>query len=278
MRLRLLIIISMNLLLTACTTVGFYFANANVAYENMHIQKDVAYGDKPYETLDVYAPTTNDKHRILIFFYGGGWSEGRKENYAFVADRFVKEGYTVIIPNYGKYPQVTYPVFVQESAHAVAWADKHFHYPSLFVMGHSAGAYNAAMMATDPQYLAAYGLTQARINGVIGLAGPYEFTPDDKKYQEVFNHMPDYKKMHVSTFVTGNQPPMLLLHGEDDDTVLPKNAALLADAVRKAGGSATVITYPDVEHIKIVGALTSRWEHYAPVARDISAFMEAHSK
>ena len=268
----------MNLFLTACTTVGFAIANYGISYDDMTVQRDIAYGDKPQETLDLYIPKHNDKKRILIFYYGGGWSEGRKENYAFVASRFVKEGYTVIIPDYEKYPQVTYPTFVEENAHAVAWANARFHYPSLFVMGHSAGAYNVAMMATDPRYLAAYDLEQHVISGVIGLAGPYEFTPDDKKYQNIFNHMADYKQMHVSTFVTGHEPPMLLLHGENDDTVLPKNTALLAGAIRAAGGSVQVITYPDVEHIKIVGALTRRWEHYAPVGADTLAFMDAHSK
>jgi acetyl esterase/lipase len=275
---KLLIFSVMNLLLTACTTVGFYIANAGVSSAEMCVERNIAYGEKPYQILDIYRPKAHANGRVLVFFYGGGWTDGSKDDYAFVADRFVRQGYTVVLPDYGKYPMVTYPTFVEESAAAVAWVKHHVKPTSLFVMGHSAGAYNAVMMASDARYLSAYGVTQSDIDGVIGIAGPYEFTPKEKKYQQIFNYIKNYTPMHVSTFVTKDVPPMLLLHGLGDDVVLPFNTKFLASHLKEVGGKVQVITYPDIGHIQIIGAITKRWEYYAPVADDISNFMNEQAK
>jgi acetyl esterase/lipase len=271
---KFILFLCMNLLLSACTSVGFMLANANVFYADMTVKRNIPFGDKPYLTLDLYRSKNKDNHRVLIFYYGGGWTAGKKEDYAFVADRFTREGYTVVIPDYGKYPDVTYPTFVEQSARAVAWVHQHVTYDKLFLMGHSAGAYNAVMLATNPRFLAAYELKQSDIDGVIGLAGPYGFTPDSKKYRAIFSNMGDYKQMNVSTFVTGNEPPMLLLHGATDETVSAENSYVLANNLRASGASAEIITYPDLGHLKIIGALAERWKDDAPIARDASTFME----
>jgi acetyl esterase/lipase len=276
---KIILFLCMNILLSACTYVAFRVANADVDYDAMVIERDIAYGREPLQTLDVYRPKAiAPNHKVLMFFYGGGWSDGSKKDYAFVADRFTRYGYTVIIPDYRKYPDVTFPAFVQDTAAAVAWVHQHVPSQALFVMGHSAGAYNTVMMATDARYLAAHGMSQRDITGVIGAAGPYEFTPKEKKFREVFNNMKDYTPMHVSTFVKGTEPPMLLLHGEADDTVFMMNTEQLAAHIRAKGGAVEMRTYPKIGHIKIVGALTEHWKDAAPVTQDINAFMDTHSE
>jgi acetyl esterase/lipase len=268
----------MNFFLSACAYVGFRVANADVDYTTMQIERDIAYGtDSSLQKLDIYRPKAEPNGRVVVFFYGGGWSDGNKKDYAFVADRFTRYGYTVVIADYRKYPAVTFPAFVEDAAAAVAWVHQHVQPTALFVMGHSAGAYNAVMMAADARYLAAHNMTARDITGVIGAAGPYEFTPEEKKYRDVFNNMPDYTQMHVSTYVDGTEPPMLLLHGEADDTVLPLNTERLSARIREKGAQVQVRTYGDINHIKIVGALSAYWLEKAPIAADILAFMDAHS-
>jgi acetyl esterase/lipase len=243
----------------------------------MHIERDVAYGTDSLQKLDIYRPKTGGNEKALVFFYGGGWSDGRKKDYAFVADRFTRYGYTVAVADYRKFPAVTFPAFVEDTAAAVAWVHQHLRPKALFVMGHSAGAYNAVMMVADARYLAAHGMSERDIAGVIGAAGPYEFTPDEKKFRAVFNNMRDYTPMHVSTYVDGREPPMLLLHGQADTTVLRVNTEQLAARIRAKGGQVEVRTYPKIGHIKIVGGLTEHWKDVAPIAADIVAFMQHHS-
>ena len=97
-----------------------------------------------------------------------------------------------VVADYRLSPEVRYPVFLQDSALAMRWAfDNAQTYGAdparIFVMGHSAGAYNAAMLALDKRLLGAVGLSPARLAGWIGLAGPYDFLPiGDRKTQVAF--------------------------------------------------------------------------------------------
>lgn len=143
----------------------------------------VAYGQDPRNTLDVYTPQTKPANApVVVFFYGGSWNTGSKANYAFVGEALAARGMVVVIADYRLYPQVRYPSFLEDSAKALAWAHKHAKTyggdpDRLYVMGHSAGAYNAAMLALDPRWLAREGLSPSILSGWIGLAGPYDFLP-----------------------------------------------------------------------------------------------------
>jgi acetyl esterase/lipase len=204
---------------------------------------------------------------------------GSKENYKFVGAALAQQGYVIVIPNYRVYPETRYPGFLEDAAEALRWTknnvarfggDPH----KLFVMGHSAGAYIAAMLALDGRWLRAVNMTPHwDISGLIGIAGPYDFLPlGDGTLQTIFGTADDASTQPIS-HVSRGAPPALLVTGTNDRTVEPGNSKRLAARLRNAGDEATVLTYRWVGHLTIIGSFASPLRFLAPVIRDVDAFM-----
>ena len=105
--------------------------------------------------LDLYRPDgAQAALPTILFFYGGSWKRGSREKYAFAARALAREGYLVAVADYRTYPDVKFPAFVHDGAKAVAWltqnAEKYGgHTDQIHMVGHSAGAHIAAMIALD---------------------------------------------------------------------------------------------------------------------------------
>lgn len=220
---------------------------------------------------DVYTPKGAANAPVVVFFFGGRWSEGDKDLYEFVGAALAKQGFVAVVPNYRLYPQVKFPAFVEDSAKAVRWAREHaLAYGGdanrLFVMGHSAGAYNAAMLATDESYLKAVGGSRQWLKGMIGLAGPYDFLPfTDADIIDTFSPPSGYAATQPINHVDGKNPPMLLMHGEDDTSVFPKNTRNFANKIKTAGGLAETVFYPKLSHSWIVATLSTTLQKQSDV-------------
>jgi acetyl esterase/lipase len=244
----------------------------------LEIAHSVAYGEGARRTLDVYRPSNAAAAPVIVFFYGGSWQSGNKKIYRFVAGALARRGYVVVVPDYRVYPEVRYPDFLEDGARAVRWA-KHNAVrfggdpDKLFLMGHSAGAYIAAMLALDPRWLDGVGLAPDReIAGLVGVSGPYDFLPlHDGTLKVIFggNDPATQPISHVSP----GAPPALLVTGVKDGIVNPDNTARLAARLRAAGDSATVLTYAWVGHLSIIGAFALPLRFLAPVLRDVEAFI-----
>ena len=229
--------------------------------------------------LDVYQPDNAANAPVVVFFYGGRWSSGNKNLYEFVGGALAKQGFVAVVPDYRLYPAVRFPTFVEDSAKAVRWAHDHARQYGgdvgrLFVMGHSAGAYNAAMLALDGQYLKAQGGSRAWLKGMIGLAGPYDFLPiNDDDLKDIFGPPARYESTQPINHVDGQNPPLLLLHGENDDAVWPKNTRNLATKVREAGGVAETVLYPKMSHTWIVATLSQPLQGQSDVMAYVRDFV-----
>ena len=244
------------------------------------VTRDIAYGTDPRQKLDVYAQSGSAPRPIVVFLYGGSWNSGSKSMYPFVAATLARQGNIVVVPDYRLYPQVKYPLFLQDCAQAFAWTVSHaqtLHGDGrIFLMGHSAGAYNAAMLALDPPLLEAAGTSRDRITGFIGLAGPYDFLPIvDPEVIGVFGSRDNPATQPVN-YVDAKAPPMLLLAGSADTTVRPKNTLSLAAHVNKAGGHAEVRIIPGVGHVGLIAAIAPAFQWTAPVLADVEQFIQAH--
>lgn len=270
------------LLLPACSPAAVL--NATVPDAGISVQADIAYADGPRHRLDIYRRTGGGTGApLVVFLYGGSWRTGDKDIYPFVARPLAGRGAIVVVPDYRLYPEVRFPDFLHDNARAVAWAAAHAAElgadpRKVFLVGHSAGAYNAAMLALDPRYLAAAGFDRGRLAGFVGLAGPYDFLPiTGEDIKPVFATVDDGPLSQPVTYVDGRSPPMLLLAGAEDTTVNPRNTLALAGRVRAAGALAEARILPGVGHIGIITAFAPLFRRRAPVLDLVWEFIRARS-
>ncbi|WP_454280735.1 alpha/beta hydrolase [Sphingomonas sp. Marseille-Q8236] len=244
----------------------------------IRVAKDVAYGPDLRQRLDVYVPRVPAQGRrpVVVFFYGGSWNSGTRAGYAFVGRALAAQGFMTIIPDYRLVPAVEYPSFVQDGAAAVRWSATHAgnyggNGRSIVLMGHSAGAYIAAMLAVDPRWL---GDTRAVVKGLVGLAGPYDFAPFNvDASRAAFGRFPKPAETQPVTWAGAGDPPALLLYGADDKVVEPRNSLALAAKLRDEGVAAELRSYPKLGHVGILLALSRPFRGRASVLQEVTGFV-----
>lgn len=244
----------------------------------------IAYGTDARQKLDIYAPedAARAAHPVLVFFHGGAWRDGEREGYGFLGRAFAARGIVTVVADYRKTPMVRFPAFVEDTADAIAWVHaniaKHEGDPSrIFVMGHSAGAHIAMLTALDPRWLAAKGLQPAIIKGVIGLAGPYDFLPLTTDSSKIaLGQWPNLAETQPITYARADAPPLLLLTGDKDTVVKPRNSKILSAKIGDLGGKQQLKIYPGVDHADIIMAIARPFRTKAPVLEDVAGFIKAH--
>jgi acetyl esterase/lipase len=283
-RIALLVVLT---LLGGCRATLFAGLNATNHKAGVEVQRSAVFDAQHQLKLDIYQPRAVEHAPVVVFFYGGSWTHGERGWYRFVGTTLAAHGVVTVIPDYRKYPQVKMDGFMQDAAKAVAWAHQHaseFGGASndMFVMGHSAGGQIGALLATDPSWLALYGLRPADLAGFIGLAGCYDFMPipaSEKDMLGIFGHDPaSQARAQPVRFVSGHEPPMLLLQGEADHEVDPSNAVSLAHALQARHEDVTLRLYPGVSHNALIFALSRPFHGDAPTLDDVLHFIRAHAK
>ncbi len=241
--------------------------------EGYQLKENIPYGSHKRQRLDLYTPETpNEKAITLVFFYGGAWQRGNKEYYRFVAQAFAEKGYPVIVADYRVYPDVLFPDFINDAALAVKWVAAQTDH-SIVLMGHSAGAHIAALLALDDQYLTQVDVEKNRIAGWVGLSGPYDFLPlKSERLKTIFNGAEDINDTQPINFVSSTAPPALLIHGTEDTRVLPRNTQRLTTALTEKGVAVTTKYYPG-KHAITVAALWVPFRSKLPVLDDIENFL-----
>lgn len=214
---------------------------------------------------------------VVVFFYGGAWSEGARRHYGFAARALAALGHVVVVPDYRLVPAVEYPAFIEDCALAVDWVSHNIaahggDWTRLVLAGHSAGAYNAATLALDGRWLS-HAVRQT-IVGVIGLSGPYDFYPFDGPIsRRVFGAAEDKQGTQPINHVSADAPPMLLISGGRDELVLPRNSTRLGAALEAAGVTARVQVYARLGHAETLLALSLPLRWLAPVMRECRDFL-----
>jgi acetyl esterase/lipase len=241
------------------------------------VERDVAYGGHSRQRLDVYAPRrpAGPPLPIVVFFYGGSWASGLRQDYAFAGRAFAAAGFLTAVPDYRLVPEAHWPDFVEDCAAAVnavrARTERHGGDPDRIVLiGHSAGAYNAAMLALDRRWL---GEAQAAVRGFVGLAGPYDFLPlSGPVTSAAFGRAKDLPSTQPVNHALAGSPPALLLHGAGDRTVRPRNSRELAGRLADAGCDARLKLYPKLGHVDLLTSIALPFRRRAPVLADSLAF------
>jgi acetyl esterase/lipase len=266
----------------ACSPLGTL--NALTPSASYRKSADISYGPDARQKLDVYAPTQAAAGApVVVFFYGGNWRMGERADYAFVGEALASRGILTVIADYRLYPQVSYPGFLEDSAAAVAWTARQVrgyggNPERLFLMGHSAGAYNAAMLALDARWLGERGMKPSALRGWIGLAGPYDFLPIENPDVKPVFHFPDTPpSSQPVSHVTAAAPPALLIASENDKLVNPeRNTGGLASRLRHAGAGVQTFYYDRTTHATLVATLSRPLRSLAPVLDDVDRFVASH--
>jgi len=265
--------------LTACSPLPVI--NALVPSGTYKVQRDIAYGEGPRNLLDIYMPAAKpEKAPVIVFFYGGNWNSGSRADYLFAGEAFASQGFVTVIADYRLYPEVKFPDFLYDSAQAFAWARKNIASyggdpQRMYLAGHSAGAYNAAMLAYNPDYLKGVGVELSAVKGFIGLAGPYDFLPlTGNLTKEIFGFPDTSPATQPISFVPpkpgSRLVPALLLTAPEDRIVNPGNSLRMAAKLRAGGGSVKELSYPELDHARMVGALAAPLrKRYGPALQDI---------
>ncbi|WP_232464675.1 alpha/beta hydrolase [Bordetella genomosp. 8] len=250
--------------------------------DGVRVFADVQYGTDPRQAMDVYVPRDVAAPPVVVFFYGGSWSGGSRAQYRFVGDALATRGMLAVVADYRVYPQVTYPAFVEDAAAAVAWTLRNISTYGgdprrVFLAGHSAGAYNAAMVALDPRWLGKAGATPAMLAGWIGIAGPYDFLPIvDEDIKPIFDFPHTPPDSQPLAHVSPSAPPTLLVAGTSDRVVDPvRNSDRLADALRAAHVPVVLKRYTRAGHGLAVGAFAWSLRWTAPVLEDVTDFVKS---
>ena len=238
-----------------------------------------SYGPDPRHRLDVYRPAEpKGKLPVLIFSYGGAWNSGERGLYDFAGRAFAAAGFLTIVYDYRLVPAVRFPAFVEDTAAVIAWASRNAARfggdgARIFLAGHSAGAYNVALAALDPRYLAVHGLDPGVISGVAALSGPFDFLPlDGPSTREAFGRWPDLAETQPVNAVTSAAPPFLLITGGSDRTVYPRNSERLAERLREAGVEARLMILEGLGHADVLTAISRPLRWRAPVLDAVTGF------
>ncbi|MCC5066875.1 alpha/beta hydrolase [Xanthomonas campestris] len=268
-----------SLTLSACSSVFFGGINAATSREGVIEHRNEVFDPALGLALDVYQPRNALNAPVVVFFYGGTWKRGTRQNYSWVGRSLARQGVVALVADYRKYPQVGLDGFMTDAAKATAWGYQHAQAyggdpTRVAVMGHSAGAHIAGLLVTDRRWLQAQGLRPQQLCGFVGLAGPYDFSPmTDPELIEVFGTSPAQQAASQPVVhADGDEPPMLLLHGQDDRVVEPRNSTSLAAAERRVGVQANTTFYPGMGHMGLVLSLRKNPAD-SPALRDTLQFL-----
>ncbi len=243
------------------------------------LTKGISYGGNAQNRLDVYRPRDDRKRTpVVVFLYGGRWQSGSKEEYRLVGNALTRRGIVVIVPDYRMYPGALFPAWVEDAAQAVRWSVDNAHRfngdtARIFVVGHSAGAHTAALLALDEKYLRSAGVAAHVLRGVVSMAGPVDTNWTDPDVQALMGPRDGWPMTYPASHIDGTEQPLLFLHGAGDETVAQINSSRLAARIRERGGCARSVSYAGVGHVELVVALALPWLRRAPVMDDIESFI-----
>ncbi|CAA6816503.1 MAG: Alpha/beta hydrolase [uncultured Thiotrichaceae bacterium] len=242
-----------------------------------YTKQEFSYGSHKQQALDLYLPKTSTSKVPIVFIYGGAWRTGSKANFVFVAQALTSLGHPVIVPDYRHFPEVQFPAFIDDVADAISFVEQQTNtglpkpFKEYVLMGHSAGAHTAALLATDPRYLNQRRI-KAQLTGLIAIAGPYDLPVNDPEVLPVFNTVTAQRTKPILNVHPG-MPPTLLLHGLDDTRVLPLHTKRFSAALKKNDNTVTTRLYPGVDHTKIIGSLAAPLRFLNDSFEDIEVFL-----
>ncbi|AWN22928.1 alpha/beta hydrolase [Deinococcus irradiatisoli] len=270
-----------GLLITACNPAATL--NRTTSLSGLNVTRNLHYGPDPRNVLDIYAPAQASQRPVVLFIHGGSWTSGDKNEYVFAGDSLARAGYVTAVMSYRLAPQHPYPDYIQDAAQALKWLqDNAAGYGGngrdLYVVGHSAGAFNAAEVVDNARWLNEVGVPINTVHGVVGIAGPYDYDFRQYPSKNAFPVGSDPAEILPSRHLRPDAPPHLLLVAAGDTTVDPSNGEKMRAALQAAGVPVTYTVLPGLNHVTIVAALARNLTFLGGTRQAVLDFLAAQER
>ena len=234
------------------------------------------------DRLDVFMPEGVTNAPVVVYFHGGALQAGTKEIGEGLARQLAARGIGLVTANYRLSPAFMHPVHMEDATAAFAWTKKHIASyggdpDRVFLSGHSAGAYLAALMALDPSYLEAHDLGLGDVRGVIPIS-PFLYVEDPdvapRRPKTVWGDDPKvWRQASVTPYVGADKPPMLFLYADGDDAWRREQNQRLAAELTGSGNKAAAIEIADRTH----GSVNSKMaDDDDPGMVQVAEFVDRH--
>ena len=196
------------------------------------------------DRLDLYIPRDARNAPVIVSIHGGALEIGDRREETFVGQRFAAAGYLTVVTSYRLSPQVSHPAHIQDVAAAFTWVKRNIRAHGgdpdrIIVIGHSAGAYLAMLLAADSRYLAVHNLSPADIKGLVPVSGFFwvdkpGVAPDRPQY--VWGTNPKvWIESSPPRYLRADLPPVLLIDTDGDERWRQQQNTDMAAALRSAG-------------------------------------------
>ncbi|AWW32071.1 alpha/beta hydrolase [Echinicola strongylocentroti] len=239
---------SLTILFITLSLSGFaqetsYTTKQNIPYYDAGVRERDDYIEERC-VLDLYFPSDKEGFPTVVWFHGGGLSAGQKE----IPEALKEKGIAVVGVNYRLYPKIGAPVYIEDAAAAIAWTMKHIEAyggdPSLvFLSGHSAGGYLAAMVGMDKKWLAKHGLDANDLAGLIPFSGHMITHFTVREERGIAGTQPIIDELAPLYHVRPDAPPLLLITGDREMEMLGRyeENAYMMRMMKVAGHQSTTL-------------------------------------
>jgi len=236
-------------LLTVLPAAAQSAVGAGFSRTSLKVVRDVDYvANADYadgkDRLDIYVPDGARNTPVIFSIHGGALEAGDRSEERFVGERFAGAGYVTAVISYRLSPDVSHPAHIQDVAAAFAWVTRNIARNGgdpnrILVIGHSAGAYLAMLLATDPRWLAVHKLSPRDIAGVAPVSGFYwverEGVAPDRPAYVWGRDRKVWVEASPAHYLRPDIPPVLLLDTDGDEPWRQQQKADFAAALRAAG-------------------------------------------
>jgi acetyl esterase/lipase len=250
---------------------------------------DLSYGGDPKQRLDLYFPKDAPANApVFLFFHGGGFREGDRAQYGYVAKPFAAHGIITAVASYRLTGQgFKYPAQRDDARLAAAWLFKHIgRYGGdprrIFIGGHSSGAIMVADLGMDRAWMRSAGMPKPALRGIVPVSGPYDLrTPEHPGEQQVFwsGYTPTEAEraaasplLHIGDPVPAAYIAAGALEHEGYDDYVSSSAAFAA-ALTAHGSHTQVFDMPGAGHRDTVFALG---DPDTELSKAVLAFIDTH--
>ncbi|NNC64039.1 MAG: alpha/beta hydrolase [Gammaproteobacteria bacterium] len=246
------------------------YMNAQASVQ-LEAPERIAYGEAQIEGLDLYR-TNGSNAPTLVFFHGGTWRNNTSDQYAYIAEPYVRNGANVIVPDFAAVHEIEggLEVLVDQVRRSVAWAFEHAADfggdPSrIHVLGHSSGGHLAgAVLTTD--WSGDYGLPNHVVCGGVCVSGMFDLEPVRLSWRNSYLHLDDASVQALSPqrHLDHLYAPAVLVYGSSETPEFQRQSRDFAAAARAAGKQVEVVMADSFNHFEIQSTAANP---YGPVGR-----------